>query len=331
MLAPGSLLQCTRGSSPSDSMAAQSDSCRSYVTDGHEGAVLARLGHATTSAQLLGASPRSRMISSLHVADASTSEMRLLQTATLIAGRGIDGDRYCSGCGTYSVMSEPGRQLTLISASSAEESLAAAGLGLHVGDLRRNVVVRGLTASELLDAIGCEVALGECVVFLHRSCVPCMYNERMNRCPGMMEALWEAAGVNCEIVKGGTLHVGDEVKIRPETRDVARIQHGKPAGFFVRPSKRGARMVRELRDGLQSAHARLLAKDPTGCARVAAAYASVGLTFWPLARPNGSAPDSARDAVISRCASLAALLVPLAAVAIALRYHLDTAAWHDEL
>ena len=41
------------------------------------------------------------MIKSLHIADASTSEMRLLQTATLIAGRGIDGDRYCSGCGTY--------------------------------------------------------------------------------------------------------------------------------------------------------------------------------------------------------------------------------------
>ena len=130
------------------------------------------------------------MIKSLHIADASTSEMRLLQTATLIAGRGIDGDRYCSSCGTYSVMDEPGRQLTLISASSAEESLAAAGWGLHLGNLRRNVVVRGLTASQLMDAVGCEVALGsECVVFVHRSCVPCMYNERMNHCPSLMEAL----------------------------------------------------------------------------------------------------------------------------------------------
>ena len=83
--------------------------------------------------QRSAASPRSHvpfccMIKSLHIADASTCEMRLLQTATLIAGRGIDGDRYCSGCGTYSVMAEPGRQLTLISASSAEESLAVAGL-----------------------------------------------------------------------------------------------------------------------------------------------------------------------------------------------------------
>jgi MOSC domain-containing protein YiiM len=278
-------------------------------------------------------SPAAIMIKSLHVADASTSEMRLVQTATLIAGRGIDGDRYCSGCGTYSVMAEPGRQLTLISASSAEESLAAAGLGLHLGNLRRNVVVRGLTASQLLDAVGCELSLGsECVVFVHRSCVPCMYNERMNHCPGMMEALWETAGVNCEIVRGGLVHTGDEVKVRPETRDMARITHGKPAGFFVRPSKRGMPMVRELRDGLRSAHARLLAKDPTGCARVAAAYASVGLTFWPLARPNDSARDSTRDdTIVSRCASLAALLVPLAAVAIAVRHHFDTAAWHDEL
>ena len=276
------------------------------------------------------------MIEALHTADASTSEMRLLQTATLIAGKGIDGDRYCTGCATYSVMAEPGRQLTLISASSAEDSLAAAGLSLHLGNLRRNLVVRGLSASQLLDAVGCEVSLGgECVVFLHRSCVPCIYNERKNHCPGLVEALWDTAGVSCEIVRGGQLYVGDEVKILAETRDPARITHGKPVGFFVRPSQRGMPLIRELRDGLRSAHARLAAKDPAGCARVASAYASVGLTFWPLTPRSGqsdSTRGSARDVVVSRCASLAALLVPVAAVAIAAIYvGVDTAAGHDEL
>ena len=281
------------------------------------------------------------MIEAMYIADASTCEMKHLRSATLIAGRGIDGDRYCSGRGTYSVMAEPGRQLTLISAESAEDSLAAAGLKLCLGNLRRNLVVRGLSASQLLDAVGCEVSLGgRCTVFVHRSCVPCSYNERKNQCPGLAEALWETAGVSCEILCGGQLSLGDEVEILTETRDQARTKHGKPAGFFVRPSQRGMPVVRALRDGLRGAHSRLEAQDAAGCARVAAAYASVGLTFWPPAQRSVGHDDAehnlARGSVgriiVSRCASLAALLVPVAAVAVAVMYvGGDAAAGHDEL
>src|SRR4051794_17915117 len=49
------------------------------------------------------------------------------------------------------------------------------------GNLRRNVVLRGVSKDVLNDAIGHTVKLGpECLVFVHRLCVPCMYNEKKN-------------------------------------------------------------------------------------------------------------------------------------------------------
>lgn len=86
-----------------------------------------------------------------------------------VAGQGIEGDRYFLGNGTYSVLPEKGRQCTLISADSAKKALADAGMQVaNIGTLRRNVAVRGLTGKELLDAVGKEVYIGDCTVFVHR-------------------------------------------------------------------------------------------------------------------------------------------------------------------
>jgi MOSC domain-containing protein YiiM len=34
-----------------------------------------------------------------------------------------------------------------------------------------------------------------------------------NVIPGLMEAIWDEAGVSCEVLVGGTIEVGDEVKV----------------------------------------------------------------------------------------------------------------------
>ena len=169
---------------------------------------------------------------------------------------------------------------------------------------------------------------------MHRLAVPCPYNERKNQCPGLMEAWWDAAGVCCEIVRGGEVSVGDEVRILTHTKDAARIRHGKRPAYFVRPSQRSAQEVRELRDGLRAARPRLAAADPAGCERIAAAYASVGLTFWPLAQRSDERGRAARGSGVmlaAGCASLVAVLVPAAAVAVAFLYSGHGRSDHDEL
>jgi hypothetical protein len=42
--------------------------------------------------------------------------------------------------------------------------------------------------------LGGTLQLGGCRVLVHRLCVPCLYNERLNGCPGLMEA---GRTVNC--------------------------------------------------------------------------------------------------------------------------------------
>jgi hypothetical protein len=111
----------------------------------------------------------------------SAKEMQSRQAIQLTAGRGVDGDRYSTGLGTYSCFSELGRQLTLISADAVEAALPE--MKGRTGDLRRNVVLRGCSAEMLNSSVGRTVTLGDAAVFVHRLCVPCVYNQAKNNVP----------------------------------------------------------------------------------------------------------------------------------------------------
>jgi MOSC domain-containing protein YiiM len=218
--------------------------------------------------------------------------MQSVDTGTLMVGKGLDFDRYCTLVGTYSHIRvsklqtgqrEPGRQLTLMSADSVEAALKRNGLPApaSLGDLRRNIVVRGLSSEILLAAFGKVVKLGPtCRVLVHRQSVPCMYNERKNCIPGMMEAIWNEAGVSCEVLTGGPIGVGDVVDILEN--ETGQVDDGnQPPGYYVPPSKRTAEMVRDAMKRKREEKEKLLEIDREGVDRVQASYATVGLTFWP--------------------------------------------------
>lgn len=231
-------------------------------------------------------------VEGVYVAEASGEPMKELAKADVIAHRGIRGDRYMMRQGTYSVFRtstkepgrrEPGRQLTLVSAEGVEQSFIMNGIEAlkSLGNLRRNVVVRGIPAAVLQAAVGHEIALGdEVVIFAHRACVPCMYNERKNGRKGLMEATWDVGGLNCEVLKGGTLKPGDQVRISPEEFP-KRIDGGQQApGFFTRPSKRTRQEVVLAQQMQAAALPKLLEVDPAGVARALESYHSVGLQLF---------------------------------------------------
>jgi MOSC domain-containing protein YiiM len=108
-----------------------------------------------------------------------------------------------------------------------------------------------------------------------------MYNERKNETPGLMEALWDAGGVSCEVLEGGTISIGDAISVHPNTEGY-RIDPGhRSNGFFTRPSKRTAEMVREALEEKKTIYKDLIDLDPVGVNRAQASYESVGLSFWP--------------------------------------------------
>ena len=224
--------------------------------------------------------------------------MVALERGRLLKGKGLEGDRYAQRRGTYSVLKssihnpgeqEPGRQLTVISAEGVKAAFEENGITWNkpFGDLRRNIVLNGISSSDLLASIGTIIHLGDsgAKLLVHRNCVPCMYNERKNQTLGLMEALWDAGGVSCEVLEGGDIAVGDEVTVGHPNSEGFPVDIGhRPSGFFTRPSKRTAAMVRDALQESKARHAQLLALDPEGVNRAQASYESVGLSFWPKSK-----------------------------------------------
>ncbi len=144
---------------------------------------------------------------SIHTAEAASVEMETLAEATLIAGVGIEGDRYATAKGTYSNKPHADRQVTLID----EETLIALkrdhGIDLAPEETRRNLVVRDVPLNHL---VGREFHVGSVRLYGGRLNVPCKYLDDLLGKP-LFGPLTNRSGLNCRIIEGGTIRPGDRI------------------------------------------------------------------------------------------------------------------------
>jgi MOSC domain-containing protein YiiM len=140
-------------------------------------------------------------VEAITVAPAAEAPMRSVDAVTVVAGRGLDGDRYFEGAGTFSAKGGTGREITLVDAAALE------AVGIAPLEARRNVVVRGLDLDSLLDR---RFRVGEVECVGRRRCEPCAHLQRLTR-PGVLRALVHRGGLRADVVRGGVLRVGDEV------------------------------------------------------------------------------------------------------------------------
>ena len=226
------------------------------------------------------------VIATMYIAKESAAPMQSVQSAQLTPHVGIEGDRYARDIrkGTYSgrFMAEPGRNLTLVSQDAIQEKMKQVSCSpFSIDKLRRNIVVQGLSASDINGMVGREIQMGtSCRLFVHRRNVPCKYRQADTAYKSFMNDFWEDCGVCCEILQGGTLHVGDTVSIVPGTYQPGRCNVGlKPHGFFTRPADRSLEMVKKGIVSVPIAVA-LSLWDPKGFEQVESGYRTVGQHFW---------------------------------------------------
>ena len=143
----------------------------------------------------------------IHITPAARQPMQSLAQARLIAGKGIEGDRYLLGTGTYSEKPEPGRQVTLIEAESLEALLRDHEIELTPQEHRRNLTVRDVPLNHL---VGRRFRVGSVVLEATRLNKPCKYLELVTG-KTVYEPLINRSGLNCIIVEGGTIRPGDPV------------------------------------------------------------------------------------------------------------------------
>ena len=121
---------------------------------------------------------------------------------------GIDGDRYATRTGLYSTKHHDDRHLTLIEAETLAALRRDHDIDLPAQLCRRNVVVEGIGLNRL---VGRHLRLGPVVVRVGRLNRPCHYLEKLTGLP-VYEPLLHRSGVNCQVLRGGPLGLGDEVR-----------------------------------------------------------------------------------------------------------------------
>jgi MOSC domain-containing protein YiiM len=147
-------------------------------------------------------------VTHIHVAEKAGAAMRPLDSATLVAGVGIEGDRYATGRGHYSNMPRADRQVTLIEMETLEALARDHGIELAPRETRRNLTTRDVPLNHL---VGRRFRVGAVLLLGARLNVPCKYLEQLTGKP-VYAPLINRSGLNCEILEGGTVRIGDALR-----------------------------------------------------------------------------------------------------------------------
>ena len=150
------------------------------------------------------------VVAHLHVAARAFLPMRAQEAIELVAGRGILGDRYMLGVeqGFYSEKPEEGRQVTLFEEEALEAIRRDYGIEMSPAEHRRNVTTRGVALNHL---VGRRFRLGPCLLEATRLSVPCRHIEEILEKP-VFDPMVHRSGLNCRILEGGTVRVGDAIR-----------------------------------------------------------------------------------------------------------------------
>jgi MOSC domain-containing protein YiiM len=150
-------------------------------------------------------------VSGIFIAPAAAAPAIAVTRAQLFPGRGIGGDRYFTGEGSFSRWPGTGRAVSLIAAESIDAIVSELGIDLSAGRHRRNLVTLGITLDDL---IGRRFRIGGALLRGERLCLPCQHLERLTE-PGVFAALKHRGGLRADVLEAGVVNVGDAIELVP--------------------------------------------------------------------------------------------------------------------
>lgn len=145
----------------------------------------------------------------IYTGDRSRAPLHAEAAVTLEAGRGIVGDRYHAGIGTFSEKhkGKPDTEVTLIEIEEIERFNGLQGVGRAAGDFRRNIVTRDV---RLNDLVGRQFFVGTALLEGIRLCEPCSHLAQLLS-PAVLPDMVHRAGLRARIVVGAVVHSGDPI------------------------------------------------------------------------------------------------------------------------
>jgi MOSC domain-containing protein YiiM len=149
------------------------------------------------------------VVREIYIASAAEAAPASIEQVRIVPERGLEGDRYFHGVGTFSRWPGEGRAVTLIEAEVIEAVRREHGIDLGEGRSRRNIVTGGIVLSEL---IGKKFRVGTVVLRGAREAAPCRHLERLTQ-SGVYDALLKRGGLRADVVEGGVVRVGDTLEL----------------------------------------------------------------------------------------------------------------------
>ena len=161
---------------------------------------------------------RSGRVSSIHIASAAKAPMQQVERVEAAPAVGLEGDRYALKQGTF-YQPEPEFELTLIEAEAVEAANQKYELKLSPGEMRRNIVTRGVSINHL---VGEEFVVGEVKALGIRLCEPCSHLQELTGQP-VIKALRHRGGLRAQILSAGVIRAGDVISRQRAASDTNAV------------------------------------------------------------------------------------------------------------
>jgi MOSC domain-containing protein YiiM len=149
------------------------------------------------------------LVAALYVAPDKGAPMRALTEVRAVPGRGLEGDRYFSGAGTFTGDPRRDSEVTLMALEDLDAMERETGVRLSPGDVRRNVVTQG---ADLRALVGLEFSLGAVRLRAMRLSEPCRHLARLTD-ERILKGLVHRSGLQAQILTEGVVRVGDAIVI----------------------------------------------------------------------------------------------------------------------
>lgn len=144
----------------------------------------------------------------LFVASQARAPMVEVSEVRAVPGRGLEGDRYWSGTGTYWKPARPDQEVTLIEIETLEALSRDYEVEFPPNLSRRNIVTRDVPLNHL---VGRTFRVGEVTLRGLRLCEPCSHLEAVSG-RSVRHALVHRGGLRAQILSPGTIRAGDTVE-----------------------------------------------------------------------------------------------------------------------
>lgn len=150
-------------------------------------------------------------VDSIYMTPTSGAVLSAVDEAVLEAGRGLVGDRYYLGFGTFSgsLKGKPDAEITLIEYEEIARFNQTERTNRSPGAFRRNIVTKGV---RLNDLVGRRFRVGAAELEGIRLCEPCGHLAKLVS-PRVVKRMVHRAGLRARIVSGATIKPGDVVQV----------------------------------------------------------------------------------------------------------------------